>query len=72
MQAAADSDRVDVLVLSSFPPGVGGGEMQTREQLIRMVRRGRRVHVIDLTPRYGGPERDVDDGIVVHRVRALR
>jgi glycosyltransferase involved in cell wall biosynthesis len=55
--------------LSSFPPGVGGGEIQTREQLIRMVRRGRRVHVIDLTPRHDGPESDLDDGIVVHRVR---
>lgn len=72
MPAAADADRVDVLVLSSFPPGVGGGEIQTREQLIRMVRRGRRVHVIDLTPRHDGAATDSDEGIVIHRVRTPR
>ena len=72
MPAETDTGRVDVLVLSSFPPGVGGGEIQTREQLIRMVRRGRRVHVIDLTPRYDGGATDDDEGIVVHRVRTPR
>jgi glycosyltransferase involved in cell wall biosynthesis len=72
MPGRADTDPVDVLVLSSFPPGVGGGELQTREQLLRMVRRGRRVHVIDLEPRHGGPALEDDEGIVVHRVRAPR
>jgi len=72
MPASADASRVDVLVLSSFPPGVGGGELQTREQLIRMVRRGRRVHVIDLTPRYSGRATDEDEGILIHRVRTPR
>jgi len=69
MPAIADASCVDVLVLSSFPPGVGGGEIQTREQLVRMVRRGRRVHVIDLTPRHSGPAMDEDEGIFIHRVR---
>jgi glycosyltransferase involved in cell wall biosynthesis len=72
MPGRADTDTVDVLVLSSFPPGVGGGELQTREQLLRMVRRGRRVHVIDLEPRHGGLALEDDEGIVVHRVRAPR
>jgi glycosyltransferase involved in cell wall biosynthesis len=72
MSGGRDGERVDVLVLSSFPPGVGGGELQTREQLLRMVRRGRRVHVIDLTPRHDGAAIDDDEGIVVHRVRTPR
>ncbi len=72
MPARAEDGRVDVLVLSSFPPGVGGGELQTREQLLRMVRRGRRVHVIDLEPRHSGLATEDDEGIVVHRVRAPR
>jgi len=72
MPAIADASRVDVLVLSSFPPGVGGGEIQTREQLIRMVRRGRSVHVIDLTPRHSGQATDEDEGIFIHRVRTPR
>jgi len=72
MTGERDGERVDVLVLSSFPPGVGGGEMQTREQLLRMVRRGSRVHVIDLTPRHGGAAVEDDGGIVVHRVRTPR
>ena len=72
MPGRAEADRVDVLVLSSFPPGVGGGEIQTREQLLRMVRRGRRIHVIDLEPRHGGPATADDEGIVIHRVRAPR
>jgi glycosyltransferase involved in cell wall biosynthesis len=72
MPGRAETDGVDVLVLSSFPPGVGGGELQTREQLLRMVRRGRRVHVIDLEPRHGGLAVEDDEGITVHRVRAPR
>jgi glycosyltransferase involved in cell wall biosynthesis len=72
MRAVTDADRVDVLVLSSFPPGVGGGEMQSREQLIRMVERGRKVHVIDLMPRYEGRATDEDGGIIIHRVRTPR
>jgi glycosyltransferase involved in cell wall biosynthesis len=72
MPAVADADRMDVLVLSSFPPGVGGGEIQTREQLIRMVRRGKTVHVIDLTPRHAGRSTEEDEGIVIHRVRTPR
>ena len=72
MPVFAEADRVDLLVLSSFPPGVGGGEIQTREQLLRMVRRGRRVHVIDLTPRHAGRATEDDEGIVVHRVRTPR
>jgi L-malate glycosyltransferase len=72
MPGRAEADRADVLVLSSFPPGVGGGELQTREQLLRIVRRGRRVHVIDLEPRHGGMATEDDEGIVVHRVRVPR
>lgn len=72
MPALADADRLDVLVLSAFPPGIGGGEIQTREQLIRMVRRGLRVHVIDLEPRHAGRATETDEGIVVHRVRTPR
>ena len=72
MPGRAETDRVDVLVLSSFPPGVGGGELQTREQLLRMVRRGRRIHVIDLEPRHGGAATEDDEGIVVHRVQTPR
>src|SRR5262245_36210040 len=72
MPRHAETGDVDVLVLSSFPPGVGGGEIQTREQLLRMVRRGRRVHVIDLEPRHGGAAIEDDEGITVHRVRTSR
>lgn len=72
MSRPADARRVDLLVLSSFPPGVGGGEIQTRAQLLGMVRRGHRVHVIDLEPRHGGPALEDDEGIVVHRVRTPR
>lgn len=72
MRRRAEPGGVDLLVLSSYPPGVGGGEIQTRAQLLAMVRRGRRIHVIDLEPRHDGPAAEIDDGIVVHRVRTPR
>lgn len=69
---STEADPIDVLVLSSYPPGVGGGEIQTREQLIRIARRGQIVHVIDLEPRHFGPSTENDEGVHVHRVRTPR
>src|SRR5262245_52278079 len=60
--------RVRILVLSSFPPAVGGGEIQTLLQTREMARRGHEVTVIDLRPRPDGPTEETLDGVKVVRV----
>jgi glycosyltransferase involved in cell wall biosynthesis len=61
-----------LLVLSSFPPGVGGGELQTLAQLRELASRGHDITVIDLHPRHDGPAFETVDGIAVHRIRTPR
>ncbi len=63
-----ESRELRVLVLSSFPPGVGGGELQTLLQLKELQRLGCRVTVIDLCPRHQGPEREIYEGLEVIRL----
>ncbi|HVQ35679.1 MAG TPA: glycosyltransferase family 4 protein [Candidatus Bathyarchaeia archaeon] len=63
---------IDVLVLSSLPPALGGGELQTMVQLKELVRRGHRVTAIDTRPRHDGPSEEDVDGVRVLRIRTPR
>lgn len=61
-----------ILVLSSFPPALGGGELQTLLQLKEMARRGHTVTVVDLNPHHTGPSWDDVEGLPVKRIRTPR
>lgn len=65
-------DPIDLLVLSSFPPALGGGELQTLLQLREVARRGHRVTVIDIRPHADRGGEESIDGIRVVRLRAPR
>ena len=61
-----------ILVISSYLPGVGGGELQTALQVETMAGRGQSVTVLDIGTNPDAPSRELIHGIPVLRVRAPR
>ena len=61
--------RLRLLVISSYLPGVGGGELQTALQVRTLAERGHGLRVFDIGSNPGAPSREVLDGILVQRIR---
>lgn len=70
--ATAQAAGLRILVITSYLPGVGGGELQTALQVETLARRGHRVTVLDIGSNPEAPAREVIRGIPVMRVRAPR
>ena len=59
---------MNILFLTCYPPGGGGGEFQTQLQVRELTRRGHDVTVIDIRPRYSGRALERDGQATVVRI----
>jgi len=59
-----------LLVVSSYLPGVGGGELQTALQVKMLARRGHTLRVLDIGSNPAAPAYELIDGVPVERFKA--
>lgn len=70
LAGSAHGHRLRLLVISSYLPGVGGGELQTALQVKVLARRGHEIRVLDMGSNPQAPAAEVIDGIPVDRLLA--